>query len=279
MTATHAEILVTDSVTKLGPETAGKVVIAGSHGGIYASYLAARAGAKAMILHDAGIGKDDAGIGSLDYLGQAGLPAAVVDHRTARIGNGRDMADNGVISHVNDAAAALGCAAGQRCAEAAQAMTGAAPYTGALPVYEEGRFVLREVPGEPRVVGCDSVSLVEPGDEGDIIVSASHGEVLLADPSWGNRPKVLAAVFNDAGADVAAGGGARLPDLDGLAIAGALVAADSARIGDARSAWETGVLSAVNQVAASHGARVGMSCQEFVELMIAVATGNAPANG
>ena len=36
-----ADILVVDTVTKLGPEAAGKVVIAASHGGVYAGYEAA----------------------------------------------------------------------------------------------------------------------------------------------------------------------------------------------------------------------------------------------
>ena len=35
-------IVIVDSVTKLGPETRGTVAIAASHGGIYAGYLAAK---------------------------------------------------------------------------------------------------------------------------------------------------------------------------------------------------------------------------------------------
>jgi hypothetical protein len=49
----------------------------------------------------------------------------------------------------------------------------------------------------------------------------------------------------------------RLPVLAARGLPAATVDYRSARIGDARSLWETGVLSAVNEVAAAHGWRVG----------------------
>ncbi|MFT5181393.1 MAG: hypothetical protein ACI8S3_001277, partial [Alphaproteobacteria bacterium] len=80
-------------------------------------------------------------------------------------------------------------------------------------------------------------------------------------------PKVLAAVFNDAGSDLVS----RLPDLESLGIAAATVATASARIGDARSCYETGVISHVNETAAAAGAAPGMSCIAFVDLVIETA--------
>jgi len=47
---------IADSVTTLG-DVRGKVLVAGSHGGIVAAYLGANAGAHALILNDAGIGE------------------------------------------------------------------------------------------------------------------------------------------------------------------------------------------------------------------------------
>jgi len=85
-----ADILCVDTVTMLGSEHRGQVLIGGSHGGIYAGYLAAKAGVRAVILHNAGIGKDEAGIGSLAYLDQLRLPAAVLDHMSARIAEDLD---------------------------------------------------------------------------------------------------------------------------------------------------------------------------------------------
>ena len=42
------------------------------------------------------------------------------------------------------------------------------------------------------------------------------------------------------------------------------VAADSARIGDARSTYEDGVISRVNATAAAFGLRDGISARDFV---------------
>ena len=55
-------IFVTPSSTRLPPETPGAVVVSGSHAAIFTVYLSARAGARAAIQHDAGIGLDQAGV-------------------------------------------------------------------------------------------------------------------------------------------------------------------------------------------------------------------------
>ncbi|MFT5182870.1 MAG: hypothetical protein ACI8S3_002763, partial [Alphaproteobacteria bacterium] len=240
------DILIIDTVTKLDAGAAGKAVIAASHGGVYAGYLAARAGVRGVILHDAGVGLDAAGIGSLAYLEDLGIAAATIDYRSAIIGNGASLANDGVISFVNDTAAKAGCTPGQKAMDCAIAMRAAPGGSGDLPVYEEARFIIRDGAEGPIVRGCDSVSLVQDEDEDAVVITASHGEVLATSPTWGNRPKVLAAVFNDAGSDLVS----RLPDLESLGIAAATVATASARIGDARSCYETGVISHVNDTAA-----------------------------
>ncbi|MGH7061334.1 MAG: hypothetical protein ACREFH_13165, partial [Stellaceae bacterium] len=87
-----APIVTADSITRIGPEEAkGAVVVNASHGGVYAAYLAAKLGAAAAIFNDAGVGRDRAGIGGLDYLEALGMPAATAGHDTARIGDGADM--------------------------------------------------------------------------------------------------------------------------------------------------------------------------------------------
>jgi hypothetical protein len=264
-----ADILVVDTVTKLGPEAAGKVVIAASHGGVYAGYEAARAGVRGVILHDAGVGLDDAGTGSLEYLDKLGIAGATIDYKSAIVGNGESLANHGIISFVNDTAAKAGCSPGQPAMDCANAMTNAPGGSGDVPVYEEARFVIRDGADGPIVRGCDSVSLVKAEDEGVIVITASHGELLAGSPSWGNRPKVRAAVFNDAGADSVS----RLPDLDTRGIPAATVATASARIGDARSSYEDGVISHVNDCAAALGAAPGITCIAFVDLISAKAGG------
>jgi hypothetical protein len=91
----------------------------------------------------------------------------------------------------------------------------------------------------------------------------------------GGRPQTaiaveaLAAVFNDAGIGIDRAGVSRLPALDARGIAAATVSAASARIGDARSAWATGRLSAVNRLAAQAGGAEGMRLPEFVDRILA----------
>src|SRR6266702_4170839 len=104
-----APIVIADSITRIGPEAAGAVVVNASHGGVYAAYLAAKLDAVAAIFNDAGIGRDGAGIAGLDYLEQFGIAAATVGHDTARIGDGADMMARGAVTQANGLAAAFGC--------------------------------------------------------------------------------------------------------------------------------------------------------------------------
>ncbi len=260
----RADIFITDSVTRLGNDPAGKVVIAASHGGAYCGYLAAQAALRAIVLHDAGVGKGGAGIGALQYLDALSMPAATVGFRSARIGDGKDIAARGVISQMNDAAAALGCALGQSSRECAGLMRAADAMVSDVPAQREARFLIRETAGGPQVWGCDSNSLVEKTDGGDIVVTGSHGAALATAPKWAG-PKVLAAIFNDAGVGIDGAGVTRLPMLDGFGIAGVTVDAFSARIGEARSTYDDGVISHVNETAAALGAKRGQTAIQFID--------------
>jgi hypothetical protein len=265
MTETAHAVLVADSVTRLGPEHVGAVLIAGSHGGTYAAWLAAAARLRAVILNDAGVGLEQAGIAGLAYLDALGMAAATIGHDTARIGDGADMARRGIVSHVNRAAARIGCAAGQACIDAARRMM-AAPLPSALPPpLAEARHLLRSETGEPQVWALDSASLVRPDDAGQIVLVGSHGG---GPPATALKADCRAAIFNDAGIGIDNAGIARLPALDARGIAAATVAAASARIGDGRSTWETGRLSAVNASGTALGGRVGMTARDFVDQVL-----------
>jgi hypothetical protein len=52
------DLLVLDSVTRMDESHRGKVLVAGSHGGVYAAYLAALGRLRGVILNDAGVGKE-----------------------------------------------------------------------------------------------------------------------------------------------------------------------------------------------------------------------------
>jgi hypothetical protein len=258
-----------DSITHLTEGHIGQVVAAASHGAVYAAYLAAKGGVRAVILNDAGVGKGEAGISGLPYLDGFGIAAATISHASARIGDGADMLARGTISHVNAVAKKLGCAPGQSCADCAERMK-AAPLVAAKPPQQsESRTLLRSEPGEPEVWGADSASLVVPEDVDHIVITGSHGQVLGDKPETALKFDAVAAVFSDAGMGADRAGISRLPALDTRGIPAATVSADSARIGDARSLYQEGVISCVNDTAAALGGKVGMSTRDFVARVIA----------
>ncbi len=256
-------IVTADSVTALGPEVRGAVLVAGSHGGRIAGSYAAKAGAHAVILNDAGIGKDGAGIAALDALETIGMAAASAAHSSARIGDGADMLARGRISHANAQARRCGVAAGMPVRDAAVLLCTAAAPQSAPPDYSEGRTRLAD--GPPEVWGLDSLGLLLDEDAGRILVIGSHGALHGGRPESALRVAARAAVFNDAGIGADGAGLTRLPALDARAIPAATVDCMSARIGDCRSMWATGRLSALNEAAARCGALRGQSVVAFVD--------------
>lgn len=254
-------IQIIDSATKLGDTCRGAVVVCGSHGGEYPAWLVMTALCRAVILNDAGIGKDEAGVASLSYCGALGMAVACVDTMSARIGDAEDMMARGRISRVNDLAAALGVHTGMECRDAAELLTKAQQPTGVPGDYVEARTIL---PGG-RVVMMDSASLVKPEDAGRIIITGSHGGLVGGIAAMALQVDGLAGIFHDAGGGVDGAGLTRLPALDQRGIAAATVSADSARIGDARSIYEDGIISHLNEVARLAGGEVGQTCREFVE--------------
>jgi hypothetical protein len=260
-------VRVADTITKMSSDDKGLVIVAASHGGVYPGYLTAAGRCRGVILNDAGLGLDRAGIGSLDYLDRLGIAAATVGHKTARIGDGSDMFANGRITFVNAAAEKLGCRVGQTAAEAARLMTKAPIPEGPVPEHREDRFLLRD--GPVPVWGIDSNSLVRPDDAGTVVVTGSHGGILGSRPETAIRVDALAAVYHDAGIGKDKAGISRLPALDPRGIAAATVDGTTARIGDARSVWASGRISHVNATATAWGAKVGMTVPEFADVATA----------
>src|SRR5438094_755872 len=119
----------------------------------------------------------------------------------------------------------------------------------------------------PQVWALDSASLVAPEHHDSIVVTGSHGGLLGGRPETALKYDVRAAFYNDAGIGIDEAGISRLPALDGRGIPAATVAAESARIGDARSTYEDGILSHVNARAAALGLAPRMSAREAVGIL------------
>jgi hypothetical protein len=267
---TRSEPLVLDSVTHLKPEDRGRVAYCASHGGRYSGAYAAGVGVAALVLNDAGIGREQAGLGGARLLECLGVPAATVSHRSARIGDGKDGRARGVLSFVNGPAGKVGLRAGMSCKDALALLSAAGlPPAPRPPAGEEHRHEIADAArAGVKVVVLDSVSLVEAGDAGHVIVSASHGGLLGGRPETAVKVPVFAAVYNDADRGIDDAGVSRLPALDQRGIAGACVQAFSARIGEGMSTYEDGFISALNETALQRGGSIGQSCREFVAAMV-----------
>ena len=114
-----------------------------------------------------------------------------------------------------------------------------------------------------RVV--DSITELGAADTGCIAVSGSHGGLSSARFALAARP--LLSVFNDAGGGRDAAGLAGLAFLQNHGLAACTVAHTSARIGDAQSTLNDGIISHRNELAAQLGAQTGQSILELLRFL------------
>jgi hypothetical protein len=121
----------------------------------------------------------------------------------------------------------------------------------------------------PEVYFLDSAALITAQLRGAVVVTGSHGGRSAAHFALSHGPCFV--VFNDAGGGLDDAGVSGLALLDEAGIAACTVAHTSARIGDARSTFTTGVVSHVNRTAQALGARVEMGCAQAVALVSALA--------
>jgi hypothetical protein len=117
--------------------------------------------------------------------------------------------------------------------------------------------------GGRRVLLLDSITWVDAGDAGHVVVSGSHG---------GRSAGEYAVLFplalcclNDAGVGKDHAGIAALAMLDEQDIPGVAYSHNSARIGEARDAWEHGIISHVNACAAELGFVIGLELRTAIE--------------
>ena len=106
----------------------------------------------------------------------------------------------------------------------------------------------------------DSITEAVGVGAGRIVVSGSHGGVSSGRYALQAAPRL--AVFNDAGLGKDGAGIAALAMLQAEGIAACTVAHTSARIGDARSTYDDGVISFVNPAAEAMGLHAGARLRE-----------------
>lgn len=117
----------------------------------------------------------------------------------------------------------------------------------------------------PHVVLLDSITQVAAEHAGRCVVTGSHGGVSAA--RYAADVPARLYVFNDAGGGKDGAGIAALARLQAVGLAAATVAHDSARIGEARDTWDSGIVSQVNAAAARLGLRPGARLHETLSAL------------
>jgi hypothetical protein len=256
---TAARVTTVGSAYHVTAEQRGAVVVHGSYMGVLPARFMAGHGPRAIVGVDCGIGLDGSGIAGLWYLEALGVPAVAADVATVHLLNGADVLARGTVSRVNDAAAGCGVAPGMTVAEAALLLATGTP--AARPPEE---FNVREVAGTNAagrsIVLISSIAYALPED---------RGRNVLCTGGFAGPPNILRAAPHGY---ICSDGGRGLDD-SGLAgldcpIAAAAVDVRTALLGDGRSTYRDGVISARNPLAAARGVRVGQRAEEAAWLLL-----------
>ena len=255
------KIITMDSIAQMDEDETGQVVVAGSHGAAPASRHAARYLPFGLILNDAGKGKNDAGISGLPTLEAMGILGATVDCMTGHIGDGADNYESGITSAINSKAKAAGVRVGMKVVEAASLMLAAKKSLAAL----RQAFVIYE-DEDGRIVLTNTISYLNESHQGSVVVGGSH----CAETTYVfvKNLGIKGIFLNDAGKGKDNQGISGLPVYDNAGIPAAAIDCMTAMIGDAQDAWETGLISAVNNLAATVGVKEGMRVQEAAKKVL-----------
>ncbi|MBD3917041.1 hypothetical protein IEZ25_20675 [Nocardioides hwasunensis] len=263
-----AHVVAVDSAYDVHEVNRGRdVVVNASYSGVLpARFLADKAPAGSIGL-DCGIGPQGASIAGLWYLEARDLPAATVDVSGVVLGDGVDVWTHGRISFLNQPARDLGVREGQAVEEAARAMLSGAVVAPSSASEVTNRRTMIEHPSGRAVVCTDSIAFGLPEDRAtNVLVTAGHtGRSAVP---YLEKFMPHAFICSDGGMGRERSGVAALPVLGAQNVPGAAVDARTARMGDALSSWDTGVISAVNDLAREAGVTEGMSCREAAQLLV-----------
>ncbi len=264
----RGRILVGNSLTSFEKATdlGDAVVLGASFAGGPTGILPVRQGARGWIAHEAGPGKDEAGIAGLPLADRFGVPAAAIATKEARLSGG-DSLLTGRVSRVNETAAKLGVGPGMTGEEAAKQMLNAPVGTphDVDGVIDENVYTVAETENG-NIYSVWSSSRIDGDRSNDVLVVASHGAKIMALYVMRTNPKGV--ICNDAGFGLDNSGIEGLAELDTYGVAAATVSTDSARIGDPTSTYEDGIISAVNDTAAALGVAVGQTAKEAADIMV-----------
>ena len=229
------------------------VLICGSHGAPCATQLLVWCRPRGVFIHDAGIGLGEGGVNGLKLLESYLIPGAAVDGNSARISDGRDMYENGIVSRVNGSAVLMGVEKGMTVREAAQILLDRNP-AFRPPARRQIKVHSDEL---GSVYALDTVKYADSRIAGGVLCMGSHAARAMADYVEEMDYRLAGVITNDAGPSKDRSGIAGLAQLDRIRTPAAAVACASARVGDACSTYFDGRISALNETAAAAGVTIG----------------------
>jgi hypothetical protein len=237
------------------------IVIHGAYLAVAVGTQLLRRGFRGFLGVDAGIGRNEAGIGALPLADRFGVPAAAVSVYSCDMCDGASVWADGVISRANETALALGVRPGQPTATAAVLMLRAP--------YGQKREVPTTLPDQdfqlaPRVFGCWSMSLVHGVRAGEVFCVGTPVDTTMTIYVHRHGIRPAGIIGSDGGFGRNSMAVAGLAILEKMGIACAAVAHLSADLGDPRSIYQDGRITLVNAQAREAGVAVGMSCIDAV---------------
>ena len=243
---------------------------------VHAAYLAApptvgllNRGLRGVIAVDAGIGRNESGVGGLALADSVHVPAAAVSVFSAEMCVGRSVWDDGVISRINATAATLGVQPGLSTQEAAALML-RGPY--GMPRHlanaeGDGDFVIQA--GEDGgIFGCWSMGLPRGDRARDVFCVGTPVDTTMTVHMYNHRILPRGVIGSDGGFGRAQMAIAGLWILQDMGIACAAVSHLSAELGNARSIFGEGVVTVANRHAEAAGVGAGMSARDAAALML-----------
>jgi hypothetical protein len=261
----RGRVMAMDSAYHVAPENRGRdVVVNASYCGVLPARFIGAQAPRGAIGVDCAVGPAGASIAGLWYLEALGIPAAVADVMTVRLGDGVDLHDAGVISHVNQPAASCGVRPGMPVREAARLMLERDPEV-LPPEGVTNRTVLYSAPDGRQIVATDSIAFALPEDMRNVLLTAGHtGRSALP---YLLKARAHGFICSDGGRGREDSGIAALAMVEPHGLCGATVDARSAAMGDGLATW-AGTISAANALARAAGVHPGMPASEAAHLML-----------
>jgi hypothetical protein len=248
---------------------------------VHAAYMARpvavsllRRGLRGFLGVDAGIGRNEAGIGGLLVAETFGVPAAAASVYSCEMCVGRSVWEQGVVSRVNGPAAACGAEPGQSVALAAQLLLSAplgAPREVASEWPDEAVLLAAAAAGLGAVFGCWSMSLVEGTHASDVFCVGTPVDATMTIYIYRHGIRPAGIIGSDGGFGRGRMAVAGLEILERMGIPCAAVSHLSADLGDAASIHRDGRITCANAQARAAGVAPRMTARDAVSLLLKAA--------